>query len=395
MKLLILISILFFAKFKYNNQYLLISRKRDKNYMHFHKNVLVILGLSQSKALTYILPILKSNKINKLYIIRNSPLPINDKRIININPLKCFNKVPLFSSIYKFFLIIFSILKYPIDLIYAIHMFPHGIIGWLISRLFKKKFVFHLIAYDAELYYWGKSFSNISKKVLIDADYLAINGIFNQIQINSENKKLGFLKQLNINFHKLFPGYSSVFPENFFPIEKEKKWDVITITRLYQIKRIDLFIEIIYRVSKRIAIKCVIIGDGPLLTELKRQVEFKGLSEKIYFLGSIPNNKINQYYNKAKIFLLTSENEGLPAVLIEAMLTKICTISSDVGLIPNLIEDGYNGFLYSIENYKKAEDIILKCLSDEILRTNIGNNSRKDALKMSAWNRVNIWNKLL
>lgn len=366
------------------------------NKKKLKKNILVIMGLSQSKALTYILPILKTQKIKKLFIIRDSPLLLNDEKIININPPKRLRKNFLIKSIYKLYLLIVLNLRYEFDLIYTIHMFPHGLYGWFISKLFKIKYVFNLIAFDAELKYWGKNFAFFTKRVLLDADYLMIQGFFDQDQINSKNKLLSFLKQVNIDYHKLLPSYSLVFTEKFFPIiEKEKKWDIITVTRLYKIKRIDLFIEIIQNLLEKINIKCAIIGDGPLLTELKKQVENKGLKNNICFLGRIASNKLNLYYNSAKIFLLTSENEGLPATLVEAMLTKICPITTDVGAIPNLIEEGYNGFLYSIENYKSAEDIILKCLSDETLRNNIGNNSRKQALKMSAWNRVNIWNKIL
>ena len=275
-------------------------------------------------------------------------------------------------------------------------MFPHGLIGWFISKLFKIKHVFNLIAYDAELKYWGKISTFITKRVLLDADFLIIEGFFEQDQINPKNKLLNFLKNIKIDFNKLLPGYSAVFPEKFFPIiDKEKKWDIITIARLHQIKRIDLFIEIVQNVLDNIDITCAIIGDGPLLHELKKQVENKGLKNKICFLGRISNNQLNLYYNSAKIFLLTSENEGLPATLVEAMLTKTCPITTDVGAIPNLIKDGYNGFLYSINDLKNAEKIIIKCLKNNNLRNTIGNNSRKRALEVSAWNRIDTWNKIM
>lgn len=364
--------------------------------MILKKNILVIMGLNQNKALTYILPILKTQKIKKLYIIRDSPLLLNDERIININPPKRLRKNFLIKSIYKLFLLIVLNLRYKFDLIYAIHMFPHGLYGWFISKLFKIKFVFNLVAYDAELKYWGNTFTFITTRVLLDADYNMIQGFYDQDQINSKNKLLSFLKQVNIDYHKLLPSYTSVFTEKFFPIiEKEKKWDIITVTRLCKIKRIDLFIEIIQNLLENIDIKCAIIGDGPLLTELKKQVENKGLKNKICFLGRISSNKLNLYYNSAKIFLLTSENEGLPATLVEAMLTKICPITTDVGAIPNLIEDGYNGFLYSINNFKNAEKIIIKCLKNNNLRKTIGNNGRKRALEVSAWNRTAIWNRII
>lgn len=361
-------------------------------------NILVIIGLNQSKALTYILPILKTLKINKLYLIRDSPLLLNDERIININPPKRFRKNLLIKSIYKLFSLIVLNLRYKFNLIYSIHMFPQGVFGWFISKLFKIKYVFHLIGFfndsiKEKISRYGNFFTFISVKAILNANYLMIEGFFDQI--NSKNKLPLFLKQIKIDFHKILPGYTSVFPEKFFPIEKEKKWDIITIGRLDQIKRIDIFIKIVQNLLDIIDLNCAIIGDGPLLAELKIQVENEGLRNKICFLGRISDNKLNHYYNSAKIFLLTSENEGLPATIVEAMLTKTCPISTDVGLIPNLIKNGYNGFLYSINNLKNAEKIILKCLKNDNLRKIIGNNCRKRAIEVTAWNRVSSWNKII
>jgi len=358
--------------------------------MVLKKNIIIVMGLDNNKALTYVLPILKTNKINQLYIVRDSPLPYNDKRIKYFSPPKSVRKNAIIKTIYKFLIILSLSTKYDIDLIYGIHMFPHGILAWIFSKIFKQKFVMGLIAGDQELTYAGPLIALIVKKILLNADYLMITG-FNHYFESKEQLPI-FLKALNIEYHKLLPGYSSIFPEKFFPIKRKKKWDIITVGRLEPIKRLDLFIEIINRVRTHMEIKCAIIGDGSYKKQLQKIIRQKGLINNIDLLGWISNENLNEYYNQAKIFLLTSENEGLPATLIESMLTKACPISTNVGAISNLIKNGHNGFLYSLKNIQYAESMIIKCLKDDDFRKTLVKNSRKDALKQSAWNRTATWN---
>lgn len=361
--------------------------------MKNQNNILILLGLDENKALTYILPILRTKKVKNMYIVRDCPLLNEEKQVKNINPPKIIQDRPILKSIYKFLQLIILNLRNKFDIIYSIHMFPHGIFGWLVSKLFKINYIFSSIANDSELYYWGHFLTPLTKRIFLDAYYIIVTGLLKHIERKDELPR--FLKEINTPPQKILPGYTSVFTEKFSSENKEKRWDIITVGRLYHVKRIDLFIKIIKILSEELDfdLNCAIIGDGPLLQDLKEKILKLGLQKSISFLGHIPNNELNNYYNRTKIFLLTSENEGFPATLIEAMLTKNCVISSSVGAIPNLIKNGINGFLYS--NINEAVKIISKCLKNQDLRKEIGSNARKSALEVSAGNRRLIWNKLL
>jgi len=92
---------------------------------------------------------------------------------------------------------------------------------------------------------------------------------------------------------------------------------------------------------------------------------------------------------------LTSKNEGLPATIIEAMLTETCVISADVGSISTCIKHGVNGFLFSPDNYSESILLIIKLLKNKDILNKTAKNCRETALKYSSWNRIKTWEKIV
>ena len=356
-------------------------------------NVMVFMGLDNKyKAKTYILPLIQVKDIERIHIIKDEPFYNHNKTIFH-SPPRILLRHPILKTIYKFILSIIILLRFNIDIVYGIQMFPHGIMTWISSKIFSKSYVLALINGDRELHSKNKILSKFASKVIREANFLIMEGITDKISDKSEIPK--FLNDINISKEVILPGHSSCFINDFFPLKTRKKWDIITVSRLHKIKRIDLFIEIVEEVSKNRNIKCAIIGNGPMDLILKKMVDRKNLQGSIEFLGEIPNNKLNNYYNQSKLFLLSSKNEGLPATIIEAMLTEICVISTDVGSISRCIKHGFNGFIYNFENISDSTKIILNLLDNKDFREQIAKNGRITALSYSAGNRIKIWEEII
>lgn len=356
-------------------------------------NLLVIMGLdNEYKAKTYVHPLVQVKDIERIHIIKDEPFYNQNKIFVHSPPRKLLRH-PILKSIYKFILSIIILLRFNIDIIYGIQMFPHGLMTFFSSKIFSKSYVLALINGNRELHSKKKIFSKLASKAIREADFLIIEGLTNKISQKSEIPK--FLDDIEISKEVILPGYSSCFIDDFFPLKTNKKWDIITIARLHKIKRIDLFIEIVEKISRNRNIKCAIIGDGPMDFTLKKIVDMKNLQGSIEFLGRIPHNKLNNYYNQSRLFLLSSKSEGLPAAIIEAMLTEICVISSDVGSISRCIKHGFNGFLYKFENILDATRLILNLLNNNDLRDQTVKNGRITALSYSAGNRIKIWEEII
>ncbi len=90
--------------------------------------------------------------------------------------------------------------------------------------------------------------------------------------------------------------------------------------------------------ESQIDFKMTWIGDGKYISEYKDFVAKNKLTEKIDFLGSIPNEEIPLHLQNNNIFILPSLTEGLPRSLIEAMASRLICLGSAVGGIPELLD---------------------------------------------------------
>jgi glycosyltransferase involved in cell wall biosynthesis len=135
----------------------------------------------------------------------------------------------------------------------------------------------------------------------------------------------------------------------------ERNIDLVFVGRLSLIKQIHQFIEIVAAVKDVIPdIRATIVGDGPLMAELRSYTEDMGLSGNIEFLGK--RKDVELILARSQIFLLTSKSEGLSIALAEAMAAGTVPVVADVGDLADLVTDGVNGYLIRpncIEEYTK------------------------------------------
>jgi len=89
----------------------------------------------------------------------------------------------------------------------------------------------------------------------------------------------------------------------------------------------------------------VIIGDGPERENLELRIKNYELGKKVRLLGWLPNKELPFYYSIADIFLMPSEEEGFPRVLLEAMAMKVPFVASDVGGVREIIPKIFQEYL--------------------------------------------------
>jgi glycosyltransferase involved in cell wall biosynthesis len=110
-------------------------------------------------------------------------------------------------------------------------------------------------------------------------------------------------------------------------------------------------------------ITLIVIGDGPECEALKSQITRYKLQNKVRFLGWIPNEEIYQHYALADVFIMPSEEEGFPRVLLETMAMGIPFVSSDVGGVREIIPPKFFDFLVEIGDINNFSLKIKKMLS--------------------------------
>lgn len=124
-----------------------------------------------------------------------------------------------------------------------------------------------------------------------------------------------------------------------------------------------------------------LLGDGELRQEMERLAEDLGIKGKVSFLGAQSN--VYPYLHEADLFLLPSRYEGMPMTLIEAMGTGLPIVATAVGGVPDMLQNGVDGFTVSCEEGA----VVGACealMGNEALREKLGRAARKNADRFSA-----------
>ena len=129
--------------------------------------------------------------------------------------------------------------------------------------------------------------------------------------------------------------------------------------RLECIKRHDLFVATAKYLAERIPkSNFVIAGGGRQQESLQRLIVESGLRKRVALLGE--RNDVYDVLRAMDILLICSDHEGIPMVMLEAMVLGVTLVSRKVGGIPEVIRDGVNGILVSSD---RPEDLGRACLS--------------------------------
>lgn len=166
-------------------------------------------------------------------------------------------------------------------------------------------------------------------------------------------------------------------------IFNDKKKYLVSVGRIVEGKRLDDIIQAFVRVQKDIPnLELLFIGEGHLESELRELTKELGCADTVHFLGYQTNPY--PYIAQADIFVLASEWEGLPNIIIESLICKTAVISSDCISGPreilhpssdlhfkleNQIEQGQYGVLYPVGAVGLLSDAITLLLQNEALRT--------------------------
>lgn len=146
-------------------------------------------------------------------------------------------------------------------------------------------------------------------------------------------------------------------------VEKSDVVEFIYVGRLFSSKGVQVLVEALTHIEDLSPLHITIVGAGPQQQELEEQVKALGLSDKVLFLGSrmdVPNLLLQaDYFVHPAIW-----NEGFGITLIEAMSTGLPCVAFKRGAIPEIIDDGRNGYIIEKIDARKLAEILVKCVED-------------------------------
>lgn len=137
---------------------------------------------------------------------------------------------------------------------------------------------------------------------------------------------------------------------------------VRTLQPLYNVMCIVKAFEIVQMIYKNASL--TILADGPCREGLEKYVADHNLNN-IIFTGFISNERVLHEMQKADILLSAPKIDNQPMSILEAFKNGLVVISSNVGGVPYMIKDGYNGLLFESDNYKELADKMIWILTNQ------------------------------
>jgi len=244
----------------------------------------------------------------------------------------------------------------------VIHTFDGHVFGGYFAKL-KTTFILTIERILARITDRIVAISNMQKEELMhflrikDADKIRTIHIgldFDELKPPADGENLR--KELGLSNNDLLVGY---------------------VGRLAPIKRVDRLISACVKVAERVPnAKFVIVGDGQLRNECEEMVHLTHLERKFFFLGV--RQDMEKIYSGVDMVAMSSDNEGTPSVLMEALHYGTPVVSTNVGGIPDVVTNNVSGILTEANGASELADSIVKMLEDEKMRKRMGESGMQE-----------------
>jgi glycosyltransferase involved in cell wall biosynthesis len=150
--------------------------------------------------------------------------------------------------------------------------------------------------------------------------------------------------------------------------------------RLVSQKQPDKFLKIAVKILQRIPqARFIFVGDGPLREDILLLADKLNIGDKIHLLGA--QKKVMELYSICDLILLTSEKEGLPNVIMEAMLAGKPVVAFDVGGVRELIPTAAQGCVVPFNDIAAAAERAVRILESDALQQKLGQHARQHIIK--------------
>lgn len=212
---------------------------------------------------------------------------------------------------------------------------------------------------------------------------------YNKI-ISITNWERPFLAKLGINKSKIVYLPNGITSNFFFPSKDKEKNKILYMGRITPIKDIETLIKSVYFLrDKKVILEIYGPAEKEYYTKLLALIEKLNLNKRVFITNKIYDSSLQiKNLDSSKIFVLPSLSEGMPQVLIEALARKKIVIASNNKGSADIIQNGKNGFLFSIGSARELAnkiDYSLPLRGAELSK--IKNNARNTAEKYK-WSHI-------
>lgn len=161
---------------------------------------------------------------------------------------------------------------------------------------------------------------------------------------------------------------------------------VIHVSNFRPVKRIDLVMETFDRIRREVPSRLLLVGDGPELSTAYRLGRQLGITHLVDVLGA--QEEVMPLMSIADVFLLPSALESFGLAALEAMACELPVVSTRVGGLPEVVEDGVTGFLHDPEDVAGMAETAIGLLRDPARRCTVGKAARQRVVERFSAEKV-------
>jgi glycosyltransferase involved in cell wall biosynthesis len=188
----------------------------------------------------------------------------------------------------------------------------------------------------------------------------------------------------------IHPGIDTDFftPLTDCKVKYNQPFQMIAVGRFISLKGFSVLIEACALLRKsNLNFQLKLIGQGYLQVKLERQISKLDLKNHIKIIRNLPQRELKEQYQCSDLLIIPSiidengDTEGLGMVAVEAGACGLPLLGSNVGGIPDVIKDGYNGFLFEASRYDKLAERIKELMDNPVLYRRMGSAARAHVLE--------------
>ena len=265
-----------------------------------------------------------------------------------------------------------------LDLIHAHYAVPHAVSAWMASEMLGKSLptVTTLHGTDITLVGQTQGYLPVTQFALRHAGALTAVSDF-----LAEETRQVFGSDLNIqriyNFvdiKRFAPRQNQELRSRFAAADEAL---LLHVSNFRPVKQVHRVIEAFAHLHKRKPARLLLAGMGPERNQMKMLTQQLGVEDRVAFLGN--QETVTDLMSIADLFLLPSTTESFGLAALEAMSCGVPVIASRVGGLPELIQEGENGYLCNPTDSQEFAEASLQLLADSELYHRISRAARRTA----------------
>lgn len=343
----------------------------------------------------HLLPLAASANCRNVRVVSVNPIPVIDKVTAVYPPAwlrKLIGDVPARLLVFSW-----MALRHRPHWVGGFHMLLNGLVAALVGRLCGGRSIYFCVGGPMELIGGGALSENrlFAKMGRADDDVerqlvKAVGKFDLVITMGTRAVEYFKLRGIAANYHVVSGGIAAAFD----PSAARPTRDLVLVGRLVEVKRIDLFLLAIAAASREVPnITATIVGDGPLRADMERLARELGIADRVQFAGQ--QDDVPKWLRQGRLFVLTSDSEGLALSLMEAMTCGLPAVVSNVGDLGDLVQHGVNGFLVDERTPEAFAARIVELLSDSQRLSAFSQAARQAALRHQTPRVIEQWDGIL